>query len=81
MQKNGGSRQLELWEKPKTNRGRSKTLKVTTLSQGNGEYVPWIRVAGKWLREFGFEFGDEVVLTAIWGQISIIRKEGKRDEG
>jgi hypothetical protein len=73
-----GAKLAELAEKADDQkRGQGKTLKVAALSQGNCQYVPSIRVAGKWLRRFGFELGDEVTLTATQGQILIIRKEGK----
>jgi hypothetical protein len=55
-------------------RKSGKTLKVVALSQGNAEYVPSIRVAGKWLRRFGFEIGNEVELIATDGQIQIKRR-------
>jgi len=53
-----------------------KCLKVTLFPQG-GSHVPSIRVAGKWLEQFGFEPGDEVILIATEGQILITRKEDK----
>lgn len=53
-----------------------RPLKVTPFPQG-GKHVPSVRVAGKWLERFGFELGDEVVLTATEGQILIRRKEGE----
>jgi hypothetical protein len=58
-------------------RRQGKTLRVVALSQGNGEHVPSIRVAGKWLKGFGFEIGDEVILIATQDQILITRKEGR----
>ena len=57
-------------------RRQGKTLYVVARPQGNGEHVPSIRVAGKWLKGFGFEIGDEVMLTAAQGQI-LITKNGK----
>lgn len=56
-------------------RRSGKTLKVTALSQGNDGYVPSIRIAGKWLRKFGFEIGNEVELIAAEGQIQIKRRK------
>lgn len=55
-------------------RKTGKMLKVVPFPQG-GEHVPSIRVAGKWLLQFGFQFGDEIVLTAEQGQVLIARKE------
>jgi len=55
-------------------RQTGKTLKVVSFPQ-DGEHVPSVRVAGKWLERFGFEPGAEVVLTAKEGQILITRKE------
>ncbi len=55
-------------------RRQGKTLRVVALSQGNCRYVPSVRVAGKWLRLFGFEIGDDVVLKATRGQISITKE-------
>ena len=52
-------------------RRSGKTLKVIALSQGNDGHVPSIRVAGKWLRRFGFDIGNEVELMADQGQIRI----------
>jgi hypothetical protein len=60
-------------------RRQGKTLKVVALSHGNGKHVPSIRVAGKWLRRFGFEIGDEVILIAAQNQILITGKEGCHD--
>jgi len=51
---------------------RMKTLKVVQLSQNN-DYVPWVRVAGNWLKNAGFNYGDRVLLIATDGEI-IIRK-------
>ena len=51
---------------------RMKTLKVVQLSE-NDNYVPWVRVAGNWLKHAGFNYGDKVLLTATEGEI-IIRK-------
>ena len=55
-------------------RKAGKTLRVVPFPQG-GEHVPSIRVAGKWLLQFGFQFGDEIVLTAERDQVIIARKE------
>ena len=51
-----------------------KTLKVASFPQ-RGEYVPSVRVAGKWLRSFNFKLGDKVVLVAKEGKITITKKE------
>lgn len=51
---------------------RMKTLKVVRLPQSN-DYVPWVRVAGNWLKDAGFNYGDRVLLIATDGEI-IIRK-------
>lgn len=56
-----------------------KPLEVVGFPQGE-EYVPSIRVAGKWLREFGFDFGSKTILTATEGQIVITTKGGDVDE-
>jgi hypothetical protein len=53
---------------------RTKDLKVFAFPQNNG-YVPSIRVAGKWLAEMGFVYGDKVTLTAENGKITISRKQ------
>jgi len=53
-----------------------KPLRVVGFPQGE-EYVPSIRVAGKWLREFGFDFGSEAILTATEGQIVITARGGE----
>jgi hypothetical protein len=57
---------------------RSKDLKVFAFPQNNG-YVPSIRVAGKWLAEMGFAYGDRVKLTAENGEITI-RKQHLKEE-
>ncbi len=54
---------------------RMKTLKVVQLSQNN-DYVPWVRVAGHWLKNAGFNYGDKVLLIATEGEI-VIRKTEK----
>ncbi|MCL5960666.1 MAG: type I toxin-antitoxin system SymE family toxin [Chloroflexi bacterium] len=59
-------------------RQAGKTLRVVALSDRE-DYVPSIRVAGKWLRRFGFELGEEVTLTASQDRIVIIRKEVQDD--
>lgn len=57
---------------------REKTLKVISFPQRD-EYVPSIRVAGKWLKKLGFVLGDEVVLVAAEGKILITKKEVSTD--
>jgi hypothetical protein len=52
---------------------QSRDLKVFAFPQNNG-YVPSIRVAGKWLAEMGFTYGDRVKLTAENGKITIQKK-------
>lgn len=56
-------------------RKQGRPLRVTSFPQG-GKHVPSVRVAGKWLERFGFELGDEVILTAAKGRILIKRKDG-----
>ncbi len=51
-----------------------KTLNVVSFPQ-RSEYVPSIRVAGKWLKKFGFGLGDKVILVATEGKILITKKE------
>jgi len=51
-----------------------KTLIVASFYRGE-DRIPCIRVAGKWLQEFGFELGDEVTLVVEQGRIVIVRKE------
>jgi len=55
-----------------------KTLTVASFYRGE-DRIPCIRVAGKWLQEFGFELGEEVRLTARQNQIVITRKEVDND--
>ena len=57
----------------------SKELRVVARPCGHSRYAPSIRVAGKWLAQFGFEMDDIVVLTAQQGEINIKRKD-KCDE-
>lgn len=52
-----------------------KELRVVARPCGHGRYAPSIRVAGKWLADFGFEMDDVVVLTAQQGEINIKRKD------
>ena len=52
-------------------RETSKELRVVARPCGHGRYAPSIRVAGKWLSQFGFEMDDIVVLTAKQGEINI----------
>lgn len=47
-----------------------KKLKVIRFSQGKG-YVPGIRIAGKHLRQFNFDFGDQVSVKHHNGRIII----------
>ncbi len=54
--------------------------KVVRISEGNAKYVPGIRVAGKWLEEYGFKLGDSVVLTPGPGRIEITKVPGKPGE-
>lgn len=51
-----------------------KILRVVPYPQGGG-HVPSVRVAGKWMTRFGFEPGDEVILTASPSRIVLIKKE------
>ena len=53
----------------------NKELRVVSRPSGHGRYAPSIRVAGKWLSQFGFEMDDIVVLTAKQGEISIKCKD------
>ena len=73
-----GMRLAEIAERADDEKRRQgKTLKVFAFPQGEGEYVPAIRVAGKWLERFGFKLGDEVILVATQEQILITKKEVK----
>ena len=56
---------------------RSKDLKVFAFPQNNG-YVPSIRVAGKWLKNVGFNYGDKVLLIATEGEIVIRKTENEK---
>lgn len=56
-------------------RKQGKFLKVFAFPQ-NSNYVPAIKVSGLWLGYFGFELGDEVILTAKENEI-VIRKNPK----
>jgi hypothetical protein len=58
---------------------RIKVLKVVEYPQGNS-YVPGIRIAGKWLSVFGFNYGDSVRLRARKNAI-VIRKINSDKEG
>ena len=58
-------------------RHKGKALAVVAYPQGGNGHVPSVRVAGKWLNEFGFDIGDMVILTASQGLI-VIRK-GERE--
>ena len=49
-----------------------KTLKVVDCPQ-DGSYVPSIRVAGKWLEDYGFKTGDKVTIAAI-NNLIVIKK-------
>ena len=57
---------------------REKKLKVVRFPQHN-DYVPGVRIAGNWLKDAGFNYGDRVVLVAEDGKITIEREE-KRDD-
>ena len=57
---------------------RQANLRVVQFPQ-NDNYVPGIRVAGKWLAVHGFPYGTEVQLTASEGRI-IIERKGVGDE-
>ena len=61
-------------------RKQGKALRVVAFPQ-NGEHVPSVRVAGKWLQKFGFETGDEVILCARQGKIFITKVVGKNKDG
>ena len=61
-------------------RKQGKALRVVAFPQ-NGEHVPSIRVAGKWLQRFGFETGDEVTLCARQGNIFITKVAGNNKGG
>lgn len=49
--------------------------KVVRVSEGNAKYVPGIRVAGRWLEQYGFKLGDDVVLQASEGRIEITKTQ------
>lgn len=51
---------------------REKNLTVAKVPQGK-EYVPGIRVAGKYLNEFNYQYGDKVKLTVSENKIVISR--------
>lgn len=61
-------------------RKEGKILKVYGFPQNN-EYVPAIRVVGKWLNYFGFEFDDKVILIAEENKITIQKIINERKEG
>ena len=48
----------------------SKDLKVTQFPQGK-EYVPGVRIAGKWLKNCGFNYNDTVRVTMSKGVIQL----------
>jgi hypothetical protein len=50
---------------------RIKRLKVRGTFSENRGYVPWIRVVGYWLNDYGFKEGDEVLLVAQDNEIII----------
>jgi len=52
-------------------------LGVVGFPQNGDGYVPGIRVAGKWLHEFGFNIGDSVTLTASDSLIVIQKEKGQ----
>jgi hypothetical protein len=54
---------------------REKVLKVIEFPQNNA-YVPGIRIAGKWLSGFEFNFGDSVKITAKENIITIEKIKG-----
>lgn len=58
-------------------RKRGKHLGVIRFPQNGEGYVPGIRVAGKWLHEFGFNIGDNVTLTASDSLIVIQKEKGQ----
>lgn len=55
-------------------RKTGKILKVVSYPQ-HEERVPSIRIAGRWLNQFGFQLGDEVILVADKGKLLIQKKE------
>jgi hypothetical protein len=58
--------------KMSTNITNSKELKVTKFPQGK-EYVPGIRIAGKWLKNCGFNYHDTVRITMSNGVIQLTK--------
>lgn len=54
-------------------RKQGKILKVVHFPQHGGR-VPAVRVAGKWLDQFGFQIGDLVQLTAAKGRLIIDKR-------
>jgi hypothetical protein len=61
-------------EKNNKTRITIKSLKVVADSQ-NGDHIPSIPVAGKWLENYGFKPEDKVTIAAV--NDLIIIKKGK----
>ncbi len=59
-------------------RQKGKALGVIAFPQGGNGYVPSIRVAGKWLNQFGFGIGDTVILSASEGLIVLRKDQGAK---
>lgn len=54
----------------------NRKIKVTGLWR-NGEDVPWIRIAGKYLQKMGYQIGDYVEVIEQNNQIIIRKHHGE----
>lgn len=79
QRKNGWRLAQDSQKRANAKRQTGLALKVVSFPQGEGR-VPSIRIAGKWLSEFGFVIGDTVILTASQDRIEIGRKETEETE-
>jgi len=54
-----------------------RSMKVYEQSGYQYKPTPTIMLKGKWLREFGFEEGTEIVVHCEDGVLTIVRKDEK----
>lgn len=56
-------------------KGGPRELSITALwrasanARAGGEHVPYVRISGRWLEQFGFARGSRIVVTAEEGRL------------
>lgn len=65
-------------------KGGPRELSITALwrasanARAGGEHVPYVRISGRWLEQFGFARGARIVVAAEQGRLGLTIAERPR---